>query len=559
MLSLQSGHQLAGLLRNKLFVGGIGILSHFVLSHGEPDFYFHYILLGWTTIWTLATGVVYTTDSNVHSLSEAIAVTMSAAGVYYGSLLFSMLVYRAFFHRLRKFPGPFMAGLSKFYGMSLAAKNYQYYRETEKLHAKYGDYVRTGPRELSITDADAIPFVHGPTSKCRKGAWYNSTTHIEDYSLQTTRDKTDHRDRRRIWDRGFNAKALRDYEPRINRHSRYLMEKLAEHAREPCVKISNWFNFYSFDVMGDIGFDRSFGMLEKGKEDEGIDGVHKSMANMTFFGHVPWLMSLLLRTPVGAKDLRVFMKWVGVVLKERKKRTPNEPDVFSWLVNSDDENIPLRLNADTRLLIVAGSDTTSATLTWLVYELCKNPEKQAKLRRIVDEAAGDKPFLDVEDVATIPYLDGVINEALRLHPAVPSGVSRETPPTGITIPSRNIHIPGQTTIWMPTHTIQRSPAYFPSPLTFLPERWTSEAPDMVRDKRAFLAFSTGPYNCVGQKLSIMEMRSVVSNLVRRFEVRFAEGEDGEGVGGVINGTMDCFTTNVGSLNVILKARNVAGG
>ena len=76
---------------------------------------------------------------------------------------------------------------------------------------------------------------------------------------------------------------------------------------------------------------------------------------------------------------------------------------------------------------------------------------------------------------------------------------------------------------------------------------------MVIDKRAFLVFSAGPYNCVGQKLAMMELRSVVANLVRSFKLEFAEGEKGEDV---LEKSRDCFTTNVGKLDVKLTPRNL---
>jgi cytochrome P450 len=64
------------------------------------------------------------------------------------------------------------------------------------------------------------------------------------------------------------------------------------------------------------------------------------------------------------------------------------------------------------------SDTTAATLSFIAYEFCKNPHVQVKLRMEIDAVTSGKPHLDVEDVQNIPYLDGVINEALRLHPSV---------------------------------------------------------------------------------------------------------------------------------------------
>lgn len=104
---------------------------------------------------------------------------------------------------------------------------------------------------------------------------------------------------------------------------------------------------------------------------------------------------------------------------------------------------------------------------------------------------------------------------------------------------------------MPIHCIQRDPRYFAKPLTFLPERWTDEEPDAVIDKRAFMPFSFGAYNCVGQKLAMMELRSVTANLIRSFEMSYADGEDGDTI---LNHSQDCFTTNVGKLDVKLKPR-----
>lgn len=63
--------------------------------------------------------------------------------------LSSIAVYRLLFHRCKKFPGPFGAKLSRFYAASLSAKDVKYYKELAKMHAQYGDFVRTGQRRRS--------------------------------------------------------------------------------------------------------------------------------------------------------------------------------------------------------------------------------------------------------------------------------------------------------------------------------------------------------------------------------------------------------------------------
>lgn len=226
------------------------------------------------------------------------------------------------FHKanISQFPGPFVARVSKLHAILAGVfPDYQYYRYSEALQKRYkADVIRTGPRELAVFCADAVPLIHGPMSRCRKGPWYNNANHIAGASTHTTRDKQEHKQRRKAWDHAFNAKALREYEPRLNRHALALMTKLKEEAQNPSVRITNWVNFYSFDVMGDIGFSRSFGMLEKGEEDPMIKLLHSSMEPLSVFGHIPWALNLITRTSAGAKPLVEHINWTAAVLKKRK-------------------------------------------------------------------------------------------------------------------------------------------------------------------------------------------------------------------------------------------------
>jgi cytochrome P450 len=86
-------------------------------------------------------------------------------------------------------------------------KRTQYHRDLEDMHRQYGDYVRTGPRELSINRPSAVHAFCGPQSPCTKPTWYS---HVSDdktqISLNSTRDPEVHRRRRRACDRGFSMK-----------------------------------------------------------------------------------------------------------------------------------------------------------------------------------------------------------------------------------------------------------------------------------------------------------------------------------------------------------------
>lgn len=121
----------------------------------------------------------------------------------------SMLVYRAFFHRLTRhgFSGPFVARLSQFYQTTLAAKNLRICDEIEVLHKRYGDIVRIGPQELSIADPRAMVAIHGTNTKptvCTKAAWYDMVN--PKVTLQAERDRQMYSQRGKLWDQAFSSK-----------------------------------------------------------------------------------------------------------------------------------------------------------------------------------------------------------------------------------------------------------------------------------------------------------------------------------------------------------------
>ncbi|TEA14072.1 Cytochrome P450 monooxygenase FCK2 [Colletotrichum sidae] len=559
---------------------GAGVLLHmFAFRVGEWDISTTKLIRNFTLgTALLAAALVQVLPQKFPTALAALHTSLSLAVTLILGIYTSLAVYRAAFHRLNSFDGPWLARMTNLYITSRALKKLHLYSEVQELHAKYGDIVRIGPTELSINNPRAITPIHSNRSPCTKGPWYGVLHPM--YSLQLVRDKQEHAQRRRAWDRGFASKG-RDYEYRVANYTDQLLSQIESHKNKP-FNIADWFNFYSFDVMGDLAFGKTFGMLKQGIKHYFMASLHRDMQAIGSFSHMLWLFPIFKNTPILNADNKRFWKFVTAQVDERIKNPPDRPDVFSWVLEDYQalENPTwqdtLNLYGDAYLIIVAGSDTTAASLTCLFFELAQKPDVYRRLREEVDGYFAENPGPEHSALSKLPYLQACVDEALRLHPPVPSGVQRMTPAEGIDVDGT--FIPGSTIVQVPTYTMFRDERLFPSADEFIPERWTNR-PDLAREPAAFVPFGTGQYlhpppglkrmssllleteeqrrgkySCVGKQLGLMEVRYCASQIVHRYDVALAPGQSAEAF---VRGKKDGFTLSLPELEVVFKQREDA--
>lgn len=114
--------------------------------------------------------------------------------------------------------------------------------------------------------------------------------------------------------------ALRAYEDRILGYSRALqaqISRLSAQGDHP-ISASDWFHFYSFDVMGDIAFGRSFEMLETGKPHFALNLLKEGMAPLGLLGPVPWAFCILTSIPGLGGGFKAFVEWCSEQVEKRK-------------------------------------------------------------------------------------------------------------------------------------------------------------------------------------------------------------------------------------------------
>ncbi|EUC47469.1 hypothetical protein COCMIDRAFT_24632 [Bipolaris oryzae ATCC 44560] len=472
------------------------------------------------------------------------AVTTYWILVYYTSFIAATLVtssfwvplwlyigaYRAFFHPLKDYPGPWGAKLSRWWTIKQTwDSDLHYHRVLQRLQTQYGDYVRTGPRELTIFDADAIQSILGTRSKTTKGPFFD----VMERSLHLNRDKAFHRQRRRVWDNAFKT-SLSTYAPEVEHFTEQLLAKLRSEEGQP-IPLSEYTSHYSYDVMAALAFGKSMGFI-KGEQSDVAASILATFTNsvhaLGYMYHMPWLMNTIGVLTSFAGPMKEWRDWSVSQMRARMKVRDARPDLISHLIVSTPKTPEGRelLFGESRLIISAGSETTSTALTFIFMHLATHPHYTAAIRT---EFLANAHSYDCQ--RPLPLLEAVIYESLRIWPSVFFGSQRVTPPEGMDI---NGHfIPGNMIVHIPLFPLFRDPRNFVAPDEFIPERWTTR-PELVRNRAAFIPFSTGPYSCAGKALAMMELRSMVGRVIAEFDVRLDEGVD---VNAYWEGIKDHFT------------------
>ena len=177
-------------------------------------------------------------------------------------------------------------------------------------------------------------------------------------------------------------------------------------------------------------------------------------------------------------------------------------------------------------LILAGHGTTANTICYIYHMLSTHPSSLQLIRAEHAAVFGHNTTSaitkDPHLLNQLPYTLAVIKETLRLFPADAS--PRKGSPSfflkddlsGLSYPTQKCMV------WSMPQAIHREPLYWPQPDAFLPERWLTPQEDPLHPvKGAWRAFEFGPRNCVGQELSMLEMKIVLVMTLRRFDVRGA--------------------------------------
>ncbi|KAJ1823173.1 hypothetical protein LPJ75_000023 [Coemansia sp. RSA 2598] len=301
---------------------------------------------------------------------------------------------------------------------------------------------------------------------------------------------------------------------------------------QPRVEI-NFFHHFSlatFDVMGTLGFGQKFHAL---KNDQSqitkwlLDFNRLTMVNIVFKAIDRFPLSLTVRRLRASKE--AFVAYADGVVQNRRDQisrgelTKKPNDILQVLLDNDDPESKVRMSpkeisAETIGLLLAGSDTTSQTMTWALHYLLLYPDVY---RKAVSEVRGkftsDHTITYSEGKMHLPYIEACIYETLRIHAVSGIPLPRIVPKGGVTLQGH--FLPEGTTIGVNIAGANHHQGTWKEPRKFMPERFINDE----NAKQNVLSFSSGVRVCPGRNLAHYEMMILLSNILKDYDLELPAG------------------------------------
>ncbi|KAL6303953.1 cytochrome P450 [Sparassis latifolia] len=484
---------------------------------------------------------------------------MSNTLILYGAIsaaLIAFAVYRFTTHRSLKYiRGP--PSSSFIFGNSVISSHQQEVGDLEFQYVKeYGTVWRQagcwGRDSLVVADPKAIQHI-----TYKAGYNYPKSLISRYISRQVAGDGQDHPRHRKIMNPAFTAGQLRTFMPLFRRLSTKFTQKWKDVLRsattetEQVLNVHAWLARLTLDIIGEAAFDYQCGALDD-EESEVMDAYKNMFADSLLYPTKPtilfrsiWkyipehLLRLINYIPTREysrfrRSLTTINWFAKQVIDEKTEaclagKAENKKDIMSILVKanaSEDSRTRLKeseMTAQMATFLLAGHETTSSALTWLLWELAKNMDYQRKMRdeitavRARMTARGDSDF-SIVDLDSMTYVLAAMKETLRYHPIVYSLV-REA--------ARDDVIPLSMSI-----TKGQEVAFSIAVYNRLPEVWGADADKWNPDRfleidqskqttvgvwSNLMSFSAGVRGCIGWRFSILEMQTILVELLENFK------------------------------------------
>nr|CAD7395963.1 unnamed protein product [Timema cristinae] len=349
--------------------------------------------------------------------------------------------------------------------------------------------------------------------------------------------------RRKILTPTFHFKILEDFLDVFQEQSDILVEKLKHKVGKDPFNIFHYVTLCTLDIICETAMGRSVN-AQGDSDSQYVKAIYEISSIVQCRQAKMWLQPdwLFKMTSLSNKHdncVKILHGFSNKVIRERKEEIrrqkeelcsppPAEDDALIYgrkkrlafldlLIEASQDgavlcNEDIREEVDT--FMFEGHDTTSAAICWALYLLGSHPAIQDRVVEELNYVLGDYDRrLVMKDFQNLKYLECCIKEALRLYPSVPF-IARQLKQD---VKIAQYTIPAGTTALIVTYMLHRNPEYFREPEKFNPDHFLPEN-CVGRHPYAYIPFSAGPRNCIGQKFALLEEKAVIAAVLRNYRV-----------------------------------------
>ncbi|KAJ6216494.1 hypothetical protein RDWZM_007651 [Blomia tropicalis] len=360
--------------------------------------------------------------------------------------------------------------------------------------------------------------------------------------------------RRKMITPTFHFNILEAFLPSMNEQANILIDKIQEQLQKSnqesiVLDVVPYITYATLDIICETAMGIKLGSQFNPTIDY-VQSIHRIVNKLIKRTFSPWLWNNFIYynlTATGREDrsdLKIAHEFTMKVIKDRKSEAIQQLNEKQFNNESKGDNFvssrrrlafldmlieqhlkdPNTLNLDgireeVDTFMFEGHDTTSISLIWTLLLLGHHPEIQEKVHQELDDIwerynLDESKQLTSNQLREMKLMEACIKESLRLYPSLPfiGRVSRAD------IELDNFVIPKGTILVLLIHMIHRDPKIYPKPHSFIPDRFIEGTESFVKNPFAYVPFSAGPRNCIGQKFALQEEKIILAFILRHFRL-----------------------------------------
>ncbi|KAL4961365.1 cytochrome P450 [Aspergillus stella-maris] len=472
-------------------------------------------------------------------LKDNLVPFAAALVILYGVL---RVLYLRHIHPYSKYPGPFLASVSRIWLAQQVIRG-RVHKTQRELHQQHGDIIRIAPDEISMSNPAAMQDIYARNQLLKTDfymPWRPSFAQSPD--LFTATNPGEHTKRKRLVNNIYSMRSILESETLIDSCTEEFMSRMEGfmETHQP-IDLALWVQWYAFDVIGELYFSSKFGFMREQSDVQGFIGsLDTLLPGMCAASVLPkYARPLFLSTGMFFKPARNALRALKKIeeaaatcvrdrLSSFIRGGAARHDILNKLLILHKRNAPgvftiMDVQTEIHVGLLAGSDTTAAAISAILFYLIKHQDFYEKLQTEIDNATSlgelTYPRIKYTEAIKLPYLVACCKEGMRMHPSVGMTLPRVVPPHGTSINGQWFQ--GGCQVGMNASVIHFDKQIFGDDAdVYNPERWLKGNSTLM--DRYMFQFGGGSRTCIGKNIALCEIYKLVPDFLRTYDISLVD-------------------------------------